>query len=387
MSNRLICRAFGIGCLVMFAGLGAADAVKTVDCASGKKLADALEKADPGDVLRINGTCHERVIIRVDRITLQGAQAAVLDGGAVPGGGSFAAVVRIEGAQGVVLSGLTIRNGGSNGVTGQAGAAFSLIDSIVQDNKGTGIQLLDGANAEVVRSTIRNNDIGMDVVNRSGVVFRGEVVVSRNRTGGIETNGGCTLEVRGESEVRGGSLHVDENGGDGIVVSNSYLSLFGFPESNGSAITANGNAGNGMTVGNGNVLVVGGAGGFSFSITLSQNKGVGLALGLGSFVAPVGSLNLQALNNNVGVSLGIGSSMLSIGGTLNVRGNGTGIAADGADTLTLIASTTNASIDGNRDADVDLRFGTRSTIIGFAIGKMLCDGTVLSRGTKVCPRP
>jgi len=170
-------------------------------------------------------------------------------------------------------------------------------------------------------------------------------------------------------------------------VSNSYLSLFGFPESNGSAITANGNAGNGMTVGNGNVLVVGGAGGFSFSITLSQNKGVGLALGLGSFVAPVGSLNLQALNNNVGVSLGIGSSMLSIGGTLNVRGNGTGIAADGADTLTLIASTTNASIDGNRDSDVDLRFGTRSTIIGFAIGKMLCDGTVLSRGTKVCPRP
>src|SRR5262245_39065384 len=123
MSNRLICRASGIGCLVMLVGLGAAGTVKTVDCASGKRLAEALEKADPGDILRINGTCHERVIIRIDQITLQGAHAAVLDGDAVPGN-SFTGVVRIEGAQGVVLSGLTIRNGGSNGVTGQAGAAF-----------------------------------------------------------------------------------------------------------------------------------------------------------------------------------------------------------------------------------------------------------------------
>src|SRR5215467_13574020 len=49
-SNRIIYRASGIGCLVVFAGFAAAAAaVKQVDCASGKKLTDALEKAEPGD--------------------------------------------------------------------------------------------------------------------------------------------------------------------------------------------------------------------------------------------------------------------------------------------------------------------------------------------------
>jgi hypothetical protein len=34
---------------------------------------------------------------------------------------------------------------------------------------------------------------------------------------------------------------------------------------------------------------------------------------------------------------------------------------------------------------VDLRFGTRATLAGVAVGTIVCDATVLSRGTTVCP--
>ena len=371
--------ASGLGYLVLFAGCALA-AMKDVDCNKGQKLETALDKADPGDTLRVQGVCHERVTITTDRITLLGEGLAVLDGGSVPGG-SFSGVVEIEGTQGVVLNGLTIRNGGGNGVIGQSGAAFAVRYSNVQDNKLTGIVVADGSTAEVSDCTMRNNSLGADVFNRSSVVFRGNVTITQNRAGGIETNGGTSLEVRG------GTLHVDSNGGDGILVSNSILSLLGFDESVGSAITANHNQGNGMRLGNGNVLVVGtdfppG----SFSIMASGNNGTGiLVAGGGSIVSPFGTLKLEAQNNAVGLNFGSGGSAVLIGG-LNVRDDDTGLLADAAATLTLVSIPPNPSaIQSNKTTDVDLRFGTRTTINDVAIGTLKCDGTVLSRGGKVCP--
>jgi Right handed beta helix region len=369
--------ASGLGCLVF--ATCAMTAVKDVDCNKGEKLDNALGKADPGDTLRVKGVCHERVTIATDGITLLGDGSAVLDGDGVPGG-SFAAVVRIEGVQGVVLNGLTIRNGGSNGVIGQSGAAFAVRNSNVQDNKLTGIVVADGSTAEVSGSTMRNNTLGIDVFNRSGIVFRGNVNVTQNKAGGIETNGGATLEVRG------GTLHADSNNGDGILVSNSVLSLLGFDESAGSAISASNNQGNGMSIGGSNVLVVGPFPPGSFSILASGNKGTGVFVaGGGSIVSPFGTLKLEAQNNAVGLNFGSGGSAILIGG-LNVRNNDTGLLADNATTLTLVSIPPNPSaIQNNKTTDVDLRFGTRSTINGVAIGTLKCDATVLSRGSKVCP--
>ena len=55
-----------------------------VNCNDGKTLKQALRRADPGDTIRVIGTCTERVTITTDRITLVGSGSAVLDGG---GGG------------------------------------------------------------------------------------------------------------------------------------------------------------------------------------------------------------------------------------------------------------------------------------------------------------
>src|SRR5262245_47284940 len=83
---------------------GADAAVEKVRCDTGQTLTEALKKAKPGDTLQVTGTCHERVTITTDRLTLDGSGSAVLDGG----GGSpteFEGVVTIDGAHGVTLTG------------------------------------------------------------------------------------------------------------------------------------------------------------------------------------------------------------------------------------------------------------------------------------------
>jgi hypothetical protein len=49
-----------------------ADAVKRVHCEKGQSLAQALEKARPGDTFLVSGTCRERVVVTTDQITLDG---------------------------------------------------------------------------------------------------------------------------------------------------------------------------------------------------------------------------------------------------------------------------------------------------------------------------
>lgn len=54
--------------------------------------------------------------------------------------------------------------------------------------------------------------------------------------------------------------------------------------------------------------------------------------------------------------------------------------------VTLVSTPPAAStIQNNTGVDVDFRFGTRATIDGVTVGSIVCDATVLSRGTTVCP--
>ena len=69
-----------------------------------------------------------------------------------------------------------------------------------------------------------------------------------------------------------------------------------------------------------------------------------------------------------------------------MEGNGTGLLADGAGSLTVISIPPKPSvIQDNSLIDTDLRFGTRMTVNGATLGNLKCDGTVLSRGTTTCP--
>src|SRR5688500_16358728 len=92
------------------AGLCAA-APKTleVNCGRGDSISGALDKADPGDIIRISGVCNEKVTIRTDRITLDGMGGAVIQGGVPPQATELDGLVTVDGARGVVIRNLMIQ--------------------------------------------------------------------------------------------------------------------------------------------------------------------------------------------------------------------------------------------------------------------------------------
>jgi Right handed beta helix region len=366
----LVCAAL----VLSFAGpLVSAPSVRDVDCQK-QSLGDAINKADPGDTLRVSGTCRERIVVAVDRLTLDGQGAATLDGGG-HGGGTSSGAIFIDGARGVTVRGFTIQNS-SGGIVGLSNAAFKVQNTILRENTD-GIEVLNGSVAEIADCTVINNVDGIDVVNGSSAIFTGSVKVNNNGKG-VSGFGSSTLELRG------GTLEASGNGTEGISMSGSSFNIFGIPESLGGSIVVNENGTDGILIGGGQ-LVIEASEPASRVITALNNKGSGINLPGFASVVNLGAAKFVLKGNAVGLNLGTESSLLTVGG-LNVEGNGTGLLADGAGSLTLISIPPNPSaIQGNTVADTDLRFGTRMTVNGATLGNLKCDATVLSRGTTKCP--
>jgi hypothetical protein len=354
--------------------------VKDANCNNGTSITDALAKAEPGDTIRIAGTCAERLVITTDRVTLDGQGSALLNGGGGTGG-SFAGVIALKGTRGVVIKGLTVQNG-PNGIVASGGSVFEVSDSVFQNHAGSGILITGGSTAELTNCTMQNNAAGMNVLSGSSVVLKGAISANGNAGNGMTIGGGSMLEIRGAT------VQASNNMVNGLSVTGAQAAIWAFAESQGSSITANGNAFAGIGIAEANFQSGGGSG--PNTINASNNGTFGLFLPIGGTIdSPFGSIKFIASSNPVGLYLGLGSRAL-IHGALTVQNNKTGVLADGADTLNVNASPAPippnpSSITGN-ETDVDLRFGSRA-IFGNAvtIGTIKCDQTVLSRGTIVCP--
>ncbi len=345
-----------------------------VDCDAGQKIGHALQLARPGRTIRVTGACKERVTITTDRLTLDGRGRAILDG-AGGTGTDFDGVVIINSASGVTITGFTIQNGAS-GIVGQRGAAFAVRNTIVQDNAITGIVVADSSTADLTDCTMQRNRAGLDVFTGSSAILRRTINITENVVDGVEVNGNSVLEIRGAT------VKINNNHEFGLIAGpGSQVALFGFDESKGSTLTANGNGVAGIGLGGSNLTV------FASNTTISaENNPIGIFLPAdGSITSPFGRGTFLIKNNGIGLNFGEGSGAIIVGG-LTVQNNGTGVLADAAGALTLVSIPSNpSSITGNTDVDVNLSFGTRSTINAVAVGTIICDRTVLSRGTTVCP--
>jgi hypothetical protein len=361
--------------------VGADSAVKKVKCDQGQMLTEALRKAKPGDTLQVTGTCHERVTITTDQLTLDGDASAVLDGG---GGGptEFEGVVTIDGVQGVTLTGFTIQNGPGEGILGIHGAAFTVQQTTVQQNAASGIAVADGSTADLTDCTIQGNGFGIDVFTSSSAILRGAISISQNQGNGAEVNGQSILEIRGAQ------VQMNDNGGAGLFAGSGQVAIFGFTASQGSTLTANGNGEQrgGIIIAGSLLNIVGGPFGSGANvITAANNAGAGIFVSAGVIASPNGTGKFVLENNATGLSF-VNDAGAVIRGGLNVQNNGTGVSADGAGTITLISIPSNPStITDNSTFDVDLAFGTRATFVDVTIGTITCDATVLSRGSTVCP--
>jgi hypothetical protein len=349
-------------------------AVKHVNCDGGQSLADAVKHSQEGQTLEIRGTCRERVLITTPRLTLAGTGAAVLDGAGVELGADpeFDGLVVIDGATGVTLAGLTIQNSAGNGILAQRGAAVGTRNVRVQNNTFTGIVVVDHSSAELTNSATTGNHLGLDVVTSSSAVLKGTFSSSHNANG-VDINGTSIVELRGAQ------VELNENGGYGLIAaSGSHLAIFGWQSAAGSTVTANGNGFAGLIFGQGTLTT------YVPSVISASNNVLGMLVNDADVIAPNGTARFRLENNTVGMSVGLGTNILIRGG-LSVQGNATGVVADGAGTLTLGSVDDNPSAITGNGTDMRLQFGTRSTIEGVTIGTLVCDATVLSRGTKICP--
>jgi hypothetical protein len=352
-----------------------------VDCDSGgPKLNRAIELAQPGDTIEVRGTCRERVRVTRGPLILEGGGNAVLDGAGVgPNEQEFNGLLTVDGAHGVTIRGWLIRNSTGEGIFGTHGASMLIQDTVVEQNF-TGIGLSNSA-AEVVDAATRYNSIGLDVYSASTVIFRGEIDISSNKAESLTLNGNS------HGEIRGAHLLVNNNLAGGIIISaQSSLVIFGFEASQTSRLTTNNNQGPGIVIGQSQLFVAGaGLAPGGIVMTSSGNAGPGVLLVNGNISTPFGAARLVIENNPIGMQFLQGSTATITGG-LNVRNNVlAGIQADNATGLTFGSIPSNPSAIQSNGTDVILSFGTKSTINGVVVGTIVCDATVLSRGTTVCP--
>jgi hypothetical protein len=360
--------------LMLVAALGVASPalavpnVTKVDCDRGQTIADALKHAEPGDTIRLTGTCNEQVVVTTDRLTIDGQGSAVLDGG----GGAlvdFTGVLTIDGAKGVRILGLRVRNGGGEGILGLRGAAFTAEHTIARDNATTGIAVFQGSTAELSNSAMTGNRLGLDVGTGSSVVLRDAITIGQNSINGVEINGEAVVELRAAN------VNASGNGGVGISVGSGQLAIFAYPATPASTLTANDNGFAGLIVGASRFTVYPAA-----TVTASGNGVFGILTG-GFVVTTIDSGSRFIIEHNaVGLRFFTGGDALIRGARLTVNGNGVGLQGDGAGVLTFVSGPAQASTITGNGTDVDLSFGSRAIFDGVAIGTLVTDGTVLCRG-------
>lgn len=280
---------------------GASDRIR-VNCGAGQTIGRALRHAQPGDSIVVTGTCHERVVITTDRITLAGLGAAVVDGG----GGApteFDGVITIDGARGVTIGWLTVQNGPGEGILARRGAAFVVRETTVRDNGFTGVAVSESSTAEISDCILERNFRGIDVVTGSSAVLKGAIDVADNKFEGVDVNGTSVIEIRG-AQVR-----VSRNGGLGVVAGSNSQLAFLFDTSAGNTLTVDGNVQGGIALGD-SVLNV-----FASNTTITvTNSPVGIIVRPGSIVSPFGIGTFTIENNVVGLDFRLGGGAIFRGG-------------------------------------------------------------------------
>jgi hypothetical protein len=350
----------------------------TVRCDSGQSINHALNRAKPGETIVVQGTCHERVVI-TKPVTLDGGGSAVIDGGGVASlqavAPEFDGLIVITGVTNVNLVGLSVQNAAANGIVAARGAAVVLRNVTTENNALTGLLVIDNSTAEAIDCVTRSNRLGFDVVTSSSLILKGTFTSTNNGTNGGDINGNAIVELRGAQ------VTASHNQQFGIIAgSSSHLAIFGWDAAAGSTLTATGNGVAGLGFSDSSLTT------FSNSVITATNNGVGLLLAPGGHVIspPFARATFVLHDNGVGMNLRPGSSAFIVGG-LNVHDNDGGVLVDEASLYLEAATGLPASVAGN-GSNVRLSFGSRSTILGVTIATALvCDSTVLSRGTTTCP--
>lgn len=187
--------------------------VKTVDCGS-ESLQAALDQAVEGDTINVSGTCNERIIVRQDRVTLDGQGSAIIDGDGL-GVGSH--LVRIR-AMLVTFRNFKVKNSPSSGIQVHQSASALIEGNTIENCAVDGIVITNSSYARIgspsgdhpaagtgTGNVIQNND-------RHGILVRGSSHASifHNKiTGNVD---GVRVPVGGAADIDGNEISGNNRG-------------------------------------------------------------------------------------------------------------------------------------------------------------------------------
>lgn len=193
--------------------------------------------------INVSGACHENVVIHsIDRLTLTAINGASISD---PSGGNLSTVT-IDDSRDVAINGFTI-NGGADAIDCQDGSVCRLNGNTIQgavngygvgvffsqlfldggmlQSNGTGLAVINGANARATNVSIQNNANGIEIRTQSFV--NTTATITGNTSTGVFVHEGGTLSCPG--------CQITGNGDIGMILRrNSSARLY-----NGFAVTGN----------------------------------------------------------------------------------------------------------------------------------------------------
>jgi hypothetical protein len=208
-------------------------------------LAVALNKAQPGDIIYVTGTCKGAITLTKHRIALVGRGLAEIVGDGIR------AAVTMNNVQDVVLKHITVRNG-FDGVLVKGGAAAILVGVRAKDNRADGFQIEGKARvqlADCVAST--NGHSGFRVQHNAIANFFGKTESLSNAGNGLHMLDSASANYLAPGEdamllsINDCLQNKTNQAGHGVLVDRSHHggSLSFGP---GCKFTAKGNNGDGM---------------------------------------------------------------------------------------------------------------------------------------------
>jgi parallel beta-helix repeat protein len=198
-------RQVGIVISIALLGLGftpvsqvAAETV-TVDCNTGGAVGPTLARLKPGDVVLVQGTCRENILIQaeVNRITVDGQGKA-----SIHAPDARQPAIQVLGRE-VTVKGLIV-TGGQFGISINRGATAIVEGNTMENAALSGLEVSQNSFARVVKNSIRQNrSHGILVLGSAsvhiGVMQTGDRVPQPNV---IENNGGDGIMVLRSSTAR-----------------------------------------------------------------------------------------------------------------------------------------------------------------------------------------
>lgn len=190
--------------ITLLLGLPGLGATEKVDCDKGKSLQGAIDKAEAGDVIEVNGTCNELIVFDVTR---QGLTVTGLAGAAIVSPDPNRATVDINLARGVRLSNLSI-GGGATGLLVRSGQA--VVADTTLSGSFSGLSAFNNSRIVLLESTVSGPGRGI-------VLFSGVSAFVRNITLAGITD--VAFQARLDSAFRVFNLTVGPTPGTAIEVS------------------------------------------------------------------------------------------------------------------------------------------------------------------------